>query len=47
MSRSSNKAAPPVPQAIITTAATEPLPPRVGVRSSKIQARHLERLAIV
>ena len=46
MSRSSSQAAPPVTQSVITAAA-EPLPPLVGVRSSKIRARHLERLAIV
>jgi DNA invertase Pin-like site-specific DNA recombinase len=47
MSRSSSKAAPPVPQSVFPAAATEPFQPLVGVRSSKIQARHLERLAIV
>jgi DNA invertase Pin-like site-specific DNA recombinase len=47
MSRSSSKPATPVTESVPAPAAAEPLPPLVGVRSSKIQPRHLERLAIV
>ena len=47
MSRSSSKPATPVTAAVPAPVVAEPLPPLVGVRSSKIQPRHLERLAIV